>query len=589
MTEQQVLIESFKQNHQVPYSRPETIYESLKILSSMESINESASIEEESTIKLYKNFALNKIEESILKENTFVWPYYVSPFFTPEEVTEFKGYYAEDAYLYSNKSINHHLEELESQLRQTTDPELIARIKQQLDSLGEYSGEANDFYEEAATGTQFNPKSWNKKIIDLTTRLKYTEDPEEVDQIKQDIVNLGWNPEIDYTVENQIKAKKRIESIYQERFNNVLTLDITSLIEASDVTDEIINESSSDEIRPIHVVFVKGKSAFSNAISAITKGDFSHAAICLDNNFNKLYSFNLLNGTKNGGFSIEDIKKYPKKGRLAIHTFFVKKEDYDKISKRIKILADNAKDTTYGIANILLLPFKNINVNFSNSMICSQFVDSILKMAHVDITNKDSSHVDPNYLYKMSKSNNRVYKIFDGVVSDFKANKAINYINRMAKKAKSFSENMTLIEDFTCPIVLEARLPIQFNKDGDALLTNTFVNFDAEYSSSHKLLMQYAKAKNAEGMKYELARLYYMNYILERRLYHNKYLFNKEKNIKTRARVLNDFKKYMDLLLKIEPDFNFGEYYEKSVFYPHTVEVKSGTLLALKDIIKHIL
>ena len=95
----------------------------------------------------------------------------------------------------------------------------------------------------------------------------------------------------------------------------------------------------------------------------------------------------------------------------------------------------------------------------------------------------------------------------------------------MGKNAKAFNEALnTLIDDFIYPVIIEAKLPIQFNKDGDALLTNTFVDFDAEYSSSHKLLLQYAKSKNLEGIKYELARLYYMNYILERRLYHNKFL-----------------------------------------------------------------
>ena len=80
-----------------------------------------------------------------------------------------------------------------------------------------------------------------------------------------------------------------------------------------------------------------------------------------------------------------------------------------------------------------------------------------------------------------------------------------------------------------------------------------------------------------------------MNYILEKRLYHNKYLSQKEKNMKTRARVLNDFNKYMKMVLKEEPDFNFGAYYEASPFYAHTVEVKGSTISKLKDIINCIL
>ena len=115
------------------------------------------------------------------------------------------------------------------------------------------------------------------------------------------------------------------------------------------------------------------------------------------------------------------------------------------------------------------------------------------------------------------------------------------------------------------------------------------MDFDAEYMASHKLLIQYEKSNNIQAMKYELARLYYMNYILERKIYHNKFLSNKEKNIKTRARILNDFNKYIKFILKAEPDFNFGEYYKDSIFYPHTVEIKKNTIHSLKNIISYIL
>ena len=587
----EVLIESFKQNHpKTKNHRPETVYEALQFLSYMECITESTYIIEQSTAKFYTKCAVNKIQESIRKENTFKWPYSVAPYFTPEEVAQFKGYYSESTRSYGDKGISYDIKTLEDELRKTEDPEEIGRIKSEIDALAAYSGEAQDFYE--ATATQFEPRSWNKKILDLTTKLSMTEDSEQIDQIKQSLINLGWNPEIDYTTENQIKAKKRIESIYQERYKNILSLDLTSLVEASNMNEEVIYESHNDKIKPIHVVIVKGDSPFSNVITTATRSQFSHSAICIDNNFNNLYSYNLINGVnKTGGFSIEKLDDYPKENRLAVFSFFVTKDSYYKIIERIKMLTDNIDKTAYSVANILTLPFKRINLNLDNSMICSQFVDSILKMANIDITGKDSSHVIPNDFYKAgTNANGKVYKVFDGIAKDFKPKKIVTYVNKMAKKIKPFTEGASdLLADFVYPTVMEAKLPIQFNKDGDALLTNPFVDFDREYSASHKLLMQYHKANNTEGMKYELARLYYMNYVLERRLYHNKSLSNKEKNMKTRARVLNDFNKYIKYVLEKEPNFNFSEYYEKSVFYPHTVEVKSGTILKLKDIINYIL
>ena len=80
-----------------------------------------------------------------------------------------------------------------------------------------------------------------------------------------------------------------------------------------------------------------------------------------------------------------------------------------------------------------------------------------------------------------------------------------------------------------------------------------------------------------------------MNYILEKKIYHNTILNNKEKNIKTRARILNDFNKYLKVVLKKNSNFNFSKYYEDTPFYPHTVEIKASTISNLKNVITSIL
>lgn len=590
----EILMESFKQKHPKNYtnSRPSSIFEALQYLSFLDQLNESASIVEQSTAKYYKNTALEMIKESITKDNTFRWPYNVAPYFTPEEIKQLKGYYYESTTrALDNRSMLYNIQALEDELRATTDPIEIARIKAEIDALSTYSGEAEDFYDEASIN-QFNPVDWDKKVRELLIKLEMTEDYEKVDYIKQEIVNLGWNPEIEYTTENQIKAKKRIESIYQKKYKDILTLDLTSLVEGFNVNEEVINESAFDKLKPLHVLVIHGDSEFSNIINKVTNSQFSHSAVCVDNNFNKLYSF-IYNINGDSGFRTEDINKWPKENRLAVFSFFVKKEDYDKVIERIKMLTDNMHKTRYSIANVITLPFKHINLNMDTSMICSQFVDSILKLANIDITGKDSSKVIPKDFYTagIKNTSGKIYKVFDGITKDFNPKKVIAYLSRMANKIKPVTENdvSNLLADYIYPTIVEAKLPIEFNKDGDVLLTNPFVDFDREYSASHKLLLQYDKLNNTEGMKYELARLYYMNYILERNLYHNKNLPNKEKNIKTRARVLNDFNKYLEVLLKQEPNFNFAEYYEKSVFYPHTIEVKKNTLLKLKDIINYIL
>ena len=90
-------------------------------------------------------------------------------------------------------------------------------------------------------------------------------------------------------------------------------------------------------------------------------------------------------------------------------------------------------------------------------------------------------------------------------------------------------------------------------------------------------------------MKYELARLYFMNYLLEKRIYSNRFKKNIDKNIKTRARILNDFNKYIKVVLTKEPDFNFAKYYETSPFYANTIEIKRGTIKGIKSLVNYIL
>lgn len=606
MDSNQIMIESFKASHpKTEFHKPDSLCEAVQFLSNIDSemINES-SITELSKNKYYIETNIKKVTESLEKDNKFIWPYYISPYFTEEEISNLSGYYHEDTLgdSYNPKSVYKKTKELEDRLRATEDPDEIGEIKAQLDALGQWSGEANEVYDEVCSSSsssssksasEFEPKSWSKKITELMNQLKIEENPDEIDRIKQELVDLGWNPEVDFTAENQVLARNRIEKIYQEKYCKSLVLDVSSFIESSNLSDiDIIEEGKKSKAKPIHIVLIRGNGILSPTISKVDKGPFSHSAISIDNDFNKLYSFNMNNKkNKQGGFSVESIEEYPKDNRLAIFSFFVSEETHAKIKERIEILANNIKHTSYSILNLLLYPFKKINLNLSNSMICSQFVDSILKLANIDITKKNSSKVTPNDFYRFSMQDTKIYKLFDGINKDFNAKKTERYMAKMASKAVPLTEsaNFSLLEEYLYPVIVEAKMPIQFNKDGDMIINNNFIDFDAEYSSSHKLLIEYAKNNNLDGIKYELARLYYINYILEKKLYHNKFLKNKEKNIKTRARVLNDFKKYLNLVLKQEPNFNFADFYEQTIFYPHTVTVNSSTMVKLKDIINYIL
>lgn len=514
--------------------------------------------------KAQKKYNMTKIISKLKRNNenkNIKWEFIYSPYFCPEEIDQLSGYYSEDVEDSANNLF--------------------------IEYANYYYGYENNF----------NIIKWHNELSNLQYKLElanYSGNFESADKIKQSILRIGWNPEIPYNENTQIKAIKRIEDIINEQYKNVSILDISEQFD-NFIASDYIQEAKHEKLYPISIVLVKGNSTFSKAITKVTKGEFSHSALCLDNDFNKLYSFNLNNEFNDkGGFSLESISKYPKENRLSVFTFFVTKDKWDKINENVQSLLYNIKNTTYSSINILLFPFKKINLNRDNTMICSQFVDKMLKLADVDITKIDSSKVTPNYLYNVSIKNSKIYKLYDGTVGDFDFFKASKFVDTMSKKSKPFKESNVLfnycVNQYLYPAVSEARqIPIQFKDNGDMLLNNPFVNFDNEYSASHKLLLQYEKSNNLEGMKYELARLYYMNYILEKKIHNRKFSKNKDSNIKTRARILNDFNKYLKIVLDKESDFNFSMYYEESPFYANTFEVKRGTLNKIKDMISCIL
>ena len=495
----------------------------------------------------------------INNHRTFNWLLNECPFFIDEEIEQLRNYYAES----TNESYYDYF--------------TIENTNTIIDSMN--------------LDRPHNKKSWNSRIMALQNKIKNSSDPEEIDKLKQNLVDLGWNPEIEYTTENQIKAKERYITLMNERVCQINIIDIHNYIESfSD--NNCFTESGKDVLHSISVITVRTGEFFSGMITSITNSDFSHSALALDGNFTHLYSYNMKNNVNLlGGLSIESVKNWPKDAKIAIFTFFVNNKYYNKLKSTLEDMEKNIKNTYYSMFNILAFPFKNVSIERSDSMICSQFVDYCTKLVHMDITKTKSPKVSPGDLYRASIKNSKMYKTFDGYIKDLNLDKTKKALNRMCDSSRTIkAESAIGYNNINIEPLSEARkLPIEIKPNGDVLLTNPFPDFNEEYMASHKLLMQYNEAGNIEAMKYELARLYYMNYILEKKIYHNTILNNKEKNIKTRARILNDFNKYLKVVLKKNSNFNFSKYYEDTPFYPHTVEIKASTISNLKNVITSIL
>lgn len=386
------------------------------------------------------------------------------------------------------------------------------------------------------------------------------------------IIQCGWIPGIEFNSENRVKASNIIRE--KMNINNIIDYDLIE--ESSDNKDK----------KAVSLVFVAGSSGLAKTIRKVQGTEFSHASISLDDDLSKIYSFNMRNGFN--GLTYESVQNYIKEGvtKMGIYTFLVSDKIYKNLEKALDNFSLYIDKTKYSILNLLTIPL-NISLDMDMKMVCSEFVDKLLKTADLDLTNKKSSLVGPKDLIKAANTKSNIVEVYNGDPKKFKHSDAKKKIQKIRKS------NLPIYEfvEYDDSVITEAKsFPIQFDNDGNLILKSiSRINFEQEYADSHRLLKEYEKTKSYEPMKFELAKMQFFITLLEKRIYKN----GKTKSvdeIKVRARFLNDFKKYLKIVNTNEPDFNFTRYYEQSPFNDALIKIDKSTLKfgfeALKYIIK---
>lgn len=104
-----------------------------------------------------------------------------------------------------------------------------------------------------------NSSNYQDKIKELELKLKSTDDPDEISYIKNLMISLGWNPEVECTQENMIKCKERIERIYTQEMRAFCKfIDVTN----DDFSNIPVNEQEIDnDIKPLYITVYKNGNA----------------------------------------------------------------------------------------------------------------------------------------------------------------------------------------------------------------------------------------------------------------------------------------------------------------------------------------
>lgn len=479
------------------------------------------------------------------------------------------------------------------------------------DEIVENSGSVPNFED-------IGSNNYVSKLKQLETERANATTIEEIESINKEMISLGWNPSVPVNEKSFEIAKSRQQRWLREHapiIVDISKLDTSkSILESSTMMNKLYANSG---LFPVYIVLSFTGTLFGKIIRKVKGSTYTHAGISLDSDLTKILTFKF--GAEWNGFSIESLDFYntvSDEAAVDVLCLFVDAKTRAKIQMVIMNFVAKQEKTKYGFGNLINILFNKAKKNpdpENLSLVCSQFVDTVLKIANVDITKKPSNLVIPQD-FEVISTNPKIYKVYEGLAKQY-SDKDVEKKLKLLFDTHDYNEiKYSDIEDFTVEsyfyttdnpranvllseiqglltpeaVVFERKIPFAFSSNGD-LTINTYKSLEDMYQESHKLLTTYTE-KNIEGIKSELAKLFFINSTIEKKI---KKMKNGDKNYKPmkdlRARVLNDFKTYFKKVIEIEPDFDFGKYFEKSDWCTGKITVDNSTLKFSGKVIKDFL
>lgn len=479
---------------------------------------------------------------------------------------------------------------------------------------------------------------WVDKVRGLSYDLKRLKESGAEENIilakKQSLLELGWNPEVEFTENARILAKEMAINRVVENMSYSTIIDLEGFTAPVSSNSFLNEDTNTSGLKPVFVILTEGKTWFSDTIKKVTNDIYSHCSISFDPHLRKMYSFGVEGSKKGirGGFIEEDVANTPEGCRIGVFVFFVSQNIFDAIMRMVDSFKENVDRTSYGYKNLVTYLFK-VPYERDWNLICSQFVDRCLKSAGIDVTHTASSLVAPSDMDAALKKNRRIYSLYKGLASKYNGSKIQSLLNSLVLKVKPLKEvaapisessyifglvsnifdttfilemkqysnivSNKILNDFLENCLFEAlevkpyiearEFPVQFDKQGNLLIRNDFkpIDYDAEFAKSHKLLNQYRSRKNIEGIKYEIAKLWMMLCNLEKNIHKPHVPSDDLKHLRdAKAKINNDFQYYLKFVLENDPEFNFTEYFEASPYYSGATKVNRTTLDAIGRMIK---
>lgn len=196
----------------------------------------------------------------------------------------------------------------------------------------------------------------------------------------------------------------------------------------------------------IYIVLVKAHTGLGKFVRKITKYEYTHIAVSLDDNFNKFYTFSRKNHYTpfDSGYMIEtlDCYAYGKHENIKLKIFKIPVEDIKEIESYINSISKD-KEYIFNLYSMITMPLLN-GFRIYKSHNCMSFTSKIIELSNkVKLTKpyykysiKEIDNLLSKYLYKediftKDKIDNPNYmkkiNIFKNIISFIKLNITLIY------------------------------------------------------------------------------------------------------------------------------------------------------------------
>lgn len=426
-------------------------------------------------------------------------------------------------------------------------------------------------------------KEWIEKLEELYSDfddIKMSKNEDRILSRKQSILDLGWNPEIPFTIENRNKATERVNNIYMKECVDDEYISLDSVNE-----DGLYYDDS--EYQPVFLILTKGHTPIlSNGIRVVTKSDYTHASIGFDPFLKDIYTFNI--SKHFNGLARETIDTF-KNNIISVFMFFTSKVSIDNMRKNLHDFATHKNNYDVSILFSKLVGIDKKIGGDKYQQVCSTFVDTILKSGGITLADKTIELPSPGDLHKgilkLKNKPNRVYEVYNGLASKYNGKK----IDIKLKSIKN--EPLKRINESYVNEV--KKFPVEFDDNGNLIIYKCKtgnIAYGDEIDDSANLLKTYKNTNNYEGIEYELAKLWYLMSCIEKEM-NNKYTKKERLDILERNKNTANmiFKQYFEIVCKMDKGFNFSEYYNNTPFSDNAVKITNSTIKYSLDALKRII